>query len=292
MPPASSPRPIAVRIAAQAAGPPSESAQTVGPRTKNGAKTKALRTPIPSTESQAQLRRRNSAQPSIRSESSDEDAAAGAASGRRRPTSRAALTRKLNASSAKAQPGLEAARTIAASAGPTTPPAEATIPRRAFASRSEPEGTTSGISAVIAGMKRAVPAPSTTSATRSCPKLAVPASSRSAIVPCPRKRTRSAPTSVARRESRSPIVPPTRRTKPKASAWQPSAMPACPIVPPIETTAKGRAASTMKLPASEARSAPSSRRSWDLRSAATFAAIGRHARCRRGSSSPAGARTA
>jgi len=48
-PPASSPRPIAVRIVAQAAPPPSESAATVGPRTKKGAKTRALSRPTSST---------------------------------------------------------------------------------------------------------------------------------------------------------------------------------------------------------------------------------------------------
>jgi hypothetical protein len=216
-PPASSPSPIAVRIAAQAAEPPSESAATVGPRTKKGAKTSAFSAPTSSTTTQAQLRRRNSAQPSIRSDSS-EVARAGPASGSRRPTSRAALTRKLRASTANAQPGLLAASATVASAGPATPPAEVTIPRSALASWRDSDGTTSGISAVIAGMKKAMPAPSATSATNSCQKAALPESSRIAMPACARKRTRSAPTRVERRESRSPIMPPTRRMSPKAAA--------------------------------------------------------------------------
>jgi len=147
------------------------------------------------------------------------------------------------------------------------------MPRSAFASCSESAGTTSGSKAVIAGMKKAIPTPSATCATTSCQKAAAPVSRRTATAACAAKRMRSAPTRIVRRGNRSPIVPAASMTRPKAIAWQPSARPAWPSVPPIDNTAKGRAARTAKLPTAEASSAPSNRRSWHPRRAATFALI-------------------
>jgi hypothetical protein len=76
------------------------------------------------------------------------------------PQRQAALTAKVAASTARAEPGEPTASSTPARAGPATLPAQREKFSRAFASCSRAPGTICGTIAFEAGLKKAVAAPS------------------------------------------------------------------------------------------------------------------------------------
>lgn len=158
-PPTIAPTPSAAAISAHELEPPSESLATSGPSTwKTGVKI-PFEIPAPVTTTQSQVREENSFQPWRSSATKDGSSSSGGGAACRRQR-KAALTPKLAASTASAQPGVPRARRMPAIAGPATLPPQRERFKSAFASCSRAGATIPGTIAFEAGLKKAVAAPS------------------------------------------------------------------------------------------------------------------------------------
>ena len=110
---------MAARIVAYAPAPPSSSLATIGVSTQNGASTSRWKKAKCVTLAQTHVRELNSRQPSTRS-ATKRDRASRVSRSIRSEARKAALTRKVTLSTAKAQPAPTVATSTPATAGPTT----------------------------------------------------------------------------------------------------------------------------------------------------------------------------
>ena len=199
------------------------------------------------TITQTQVRAR---QPSRRSRRND-CGGSGTCTGSRSSERKKALTPKLAASTAIAQPGPTPATSAPPIAGPTIPADAIEMPRSAFACCSRSALTVSGVNPVEAGLKKADAEPATAWRTAICQMRAECVRSSTATAPWLPRRTRSAVSMTARRGSRSAKTPPTSRNATSGAVFAAITQPRSETEPVRSRTANASAIVTIWSPSSE-----------------------------------------
>ena len=230
----------------QAAAPPISRMATSGPSTWNAP---SEMFEIEKVRMQATTHERDttSCQPSA---SSDTKARrrAGSTAGMRIATRKAALTRKLAPSMAKAQPAPMVATIRPDSSGPKMWVALCEMLISALASCSRFAPTICGIRPIEAGMKNAAALPITTAKAISCQISALPVISRVAITACAPARTRSQATITCCRGRRSDQTPPANVNRTRGNAKAAKTRPRSAADPVSSSTAKASATPTSASP--------------------------------------------
>ena len=168
---------------------------------------------------------RTTSQPCLRSASMLVAVVRAAEGGRARRASIAALTRKVPPSMATAGPGPLVATSTPANAGPATEPTDHDRACRALPCASASPVRSWDRSPVMAGVKKAAPAPPTASSTTSSHTCQWPATSRAATAACTAQRTTSATSITRRRGHRSATAPPNSSNRTMAAVPAPSTQP-------------------------------------------------------------------
>jgi len=180
---------------------------------------------------------------------------------------KAALTRKLTPSSAKAQPVPMVATIRPDSSGPTMWAPLCESERRALACCTRPGLTISGISPVEAGVKNESALPITSASAMRCQSSALPVMRRVETTACVAARTRSQATITRWRGRRSDQTPPTRVSTTRGRAKAANTRPRSPAEPVSSRTAKASATPTSESPMAEPVWPIQSRRNWRSESA-------------------------
>jgi len=219
-----------------------------GPRTWNGAMTMQRTRQARSNIAHSQVRERTSRQP-LRSSATKLCVARLLASvGGRTPARKAALTKKVAASTAIAPPAPTTATSVPATAGPTIQPKLSLMPMSAFALCRLAPGTICGSSAPAEGRKKASAPPCTAASSASCHTCAAPLRSSTAVTAWTVARVRSLATMTFCRGRRSAHTPPTRARAASGRLWAARTRPRSVPDPVRPSTANVRATGVMPSP--------------------------------------------
>ena len=157
-PPTSAPTPSKARIKPHAGAPPRDCFATTGPNTNIGAKIRMLTMENSTTITHSHVRDQNSCQPARNWRAKESEPLSGSHATLMRESDRT-LSRYVTPSITTAQPGLATAIITPARGGPMMPPTELESPFKALACCSFVAEMTWGTMPVMAGLKKACPAP-------------------------------------------------------------------------------------------------------------------------------------